>query len=96
MPEPIVAYWEALPVWITFGLKVLALLLLLGIAIWGWVRWPKREAARLALKIRDAKARADVEEKDRRAGDRRFRGPAGGRLGLPAIFRDYPRKQVRG
>jgi hypothetical protein len=59
MPEPIVAYWEALPIWITFGLAVLAALLL-AMAIW-W-RLPKREAARLALKIRDAKARVDVED----------------------------------
>jgi Pentapeptide repeats (8 copies) len=64
MPEPIVAYWEALPVWITFGLKVLAALLLLGIAVWGWVRWPKRVAARLALD--DPQARADVEDNFRK------------------------------
>ena len=62
MPAPIAAYWEALPVWITFGLAVLAALLV-AIAIWWlWWRLPKREAARLALKIRDAKARADVED----------------------------------
>ena len=64
MPEPIVAYWEALPVWDTFGLKVLAALLLLGIAVWGWVRWPKRVATRLALD--DPKARADVEDNFRK------------------------------
>jgi hypothetical protein len=66
MPELIVAYWEALPVWITFGLAVLAVLLL-AIAIWWlWWRLPKREAARLALKIRDAKARADIEDNYRK------------------------------
>jgi uncharacterized protein YjbI with pentapeptide repeats len=66
MPAPIVAYWEALPAWITFGLAVLAALLL-AIAIW-WVWWrlPKREVARLALKIRDPKARADVEDNIRK------------------------------
>jgi uncharacterized protein YjbI with pentapeptide repeats len=64
MPEPIVAYWEALPVWDTFGLKVLAALLLLWIAVWGWVWWPKRVAARLALD--DPKARADVEDNFRK------------------------------
>jgi Pentapeptide repeats (8 copies) len=64
MPEPIVAYWEALSVWTTFGLKVLAALLLLGIAVWGWVWWPKRVAARLALD--DPKARADVEDNFRK------------------------------
>jgi uncharacterized protein YjbI with pentapeptide repeats len=62
MPEPIAAYWEAFPVWITFGLAILAALLL-AIGIW-WLWWslPKREVARLSLKIRDAKARADVED----------------------------------
>ena len=62
MPAPIVAYWEALPVWITFGLAVLAALLVATAIWWLWWRLPKREAARLALKIRDAKARADVED----------------------------------
>jgi hypothetical protein len=62
MPAPIVAYWEALPAWITLGLAVLAALLV-AIAIWWlWWRLPKREANRLALKIRDAKARADIED----------------------------------
>jgi hypothetical protein len=62
MPEPIVAYWEALPAWITLGLAVLAALLLALAIWWLWWRWPKLEAARLTLKIRDAKARADVED----------------------------------
>jgi hypothetical protein len=63
MPEPIVTYWEALPVWITLGLAVLAALLL-AIAIWWlWWRLPKQKAARLTLKTRDAKARADVERR---------------------------------
>jgi uncharacterized protein YjbI with pentapeptide repeats len=65
MPKPIVAYGEALPDWIT-GLAVLAALLL-AIAIgWLWWWWPKREVARLALKIRDPKARADVEDNYRK------------------------------
>jgi uncharacterized protein YjbI with pentapeptide repeats len=66
MPAPIVAYWEALPAWITFGLAVLAALLLAAAIWWLWWRLPKREAARLALKIRDAKARADVEDNYRK------------------------------
>jgi uncharacterized protein YjbI with pentapeptide repeats len=75
MPAPIVAYWnarlaywEAIPddVRITLGLAVLAALLL-AIAIWWlWWRLPKREVARLALKIRDPKARADVEDNYRK------------------------------
>jgi pentapeptide repeat protein len=66
MLAPIVAYWEGLPAWITDGLTVLAALLL-GIGIWWlWWRLPKREADRLALKIRDAKARADVEDNYRK------------------------------
>jgi uncharacterized protein YjbI with pentapeptide repeats len=62
MPEPIVFYWEVLYEhgWITGGLAVLAAL---AIAIWWlWWRLPKREVARLSLKIRDPKARADVED----------------------------------
>jgi hypothetical protein len=48
---------------ITIGLAVLAALLLLGIAVWwAWWRLPKQQVARLALKIRDARARADVED----------------------------------
>jgi hypothetical protein len=66
MPTPIVAYWEALPAWIPFGLAVLAALLLALAIWWLWWRLPKREAARLALKIRDAKARADVEDNYRK------------------------------
>ena len=66
MLAPIVAYWEALPVWITFGLAVLAALLLATAIWWLWWRLPKREAARLALKIRDPKARADVEDNYRK------------------------------
>jgi hypothetical protein len=63
MPEPIVVFWEALPAGITFGLVVLAALLL-AIGIWWlWWRLPKRKAARLTLKTRDAKARADVERR---------------------------------
>jgi Pentapeptide repeats (8 copies) len=66
MPAPIVAYWEALPAWIPIGLAVLAALLL-AIAIWWlWWRLPKREVARLALKVRDAKARADIEDNYRK------------------------------
>jgi Pentapeptide repeats (8 copies) len=66
MPAPIVAYWEALPAWIPFGLAALAALLLAVAIWWLWWRLPKREAARLALKIRDAKARADVEDNYRK------------------------------
>jgi pentapeptide repeat protein len=58
LPQPIV--------WITFGLAVLAALLLAIGIWWSWWRLPKREAARLALKIRDAKARADVEDNYRK------------------------------
>jgi uncharacterized protein YjbI with pentapeptide repeats len=61
MPAPI--NWEA--VGITIGLAVLAVLL--GRAVW-WLWWqlPKREVAGLALKIRDARARADVEDNYRK------------------------------
>jgi uncharacterized iron-regulated membrane protein len=72
MPEPIGAYWEALPVWITFGLAVLAALLLLWIAIWGWVRWPKRKAARLTLE--SPKDRADVEDNFRKTAGQAIGG----------------------
>jgi uncharacterized iron-regulated membrane protein len=76
MPQPIIAYWEALPVWITFGLAVLAALLL-AIAIWWlWWRLPKREVARLALKIRDARARADVEDNYRKTVGQALGGAA--------------------
>src|ERR1700722_19735203 len=51
---------------ITIGLAVLAALLLAIAVWWSWWRLPKREAARLALKIRDAKARADVEDNYRK------------------------------
>ena len=47
---------------ITIGLAVLAALLL-G---WLWWRLPKWEVARLSLKIRDPKARADVEDNFRK------------------------------
>jgi hypothetical protein len=60
---------------ITIGLAVLAALLL-GIAVWWlWWRLPKREVARLALKIRDARARADVEDNYRKTVGRRSAVP---------------------
>jgi hypothetical protein len=51
---------------ITIGLAVIAALLLTLAIWWLWWRLPKREAARLALKIRDAKARSDVEDNYRK------------------------------
>jgi uncharacterized protein YjbI with pentapeptide repeats len=61
---------------ITLGLAVIAALLL-GIW-WVWWRLPKREVARLALKIRDPKARADVEDN--------FRKTVGQALGGAAVL----------
>jgi hypothetical protein len=54
---------------ITIGLAIIAALL--GIAVvwclwWLWWRLPKRQVALLALKIRDPKARADVEDNFRK------------------------------
>ena len=66
MPASIVAYWEDLPAWLTTWLTVLAALLVGAGLWWLWWRLPRREAARLALKIRDAKARADVEDNYRK------------------------------
>src|SRR3984957_9246508 len=76
MPAPIAAYWEALPVWITIGLAVLAALLLATAIWWLWWRLPKREAAQLSLKIRDAKARADVEDNYRKTVGQALGGAA--------------------
>jgi hypothetical protein len=63
MPE-LIAYWKALleDLWIIIGLAVLVALLV--IAAWGWLCWPKRVVARLALN--DPKARADVEDNFRK------------------------------
>ena len=64
MLESILGYSITLPGWITFGLPVLAALLL-AIAIWWlWWRWPKRKAARLGLT--DPKDRAEVEDNYRK------------------------------
>jgi hypothetical protein len=76
MPAPNRRFWGAnMPLpedfRITMGFAVLgALLLAIGIW-WLWWRLPKREVARLALKIRDPKARADIEDSYRRPSDRR-------------------------
>jgi hypothetical protein len=72
MPAPIAVSWEA--AWIAAGLAVLGALLL---ALW-WVWWrlPKREADRLSLKIRDAKARADVEDNYRKTVGQALGGAA--------------------
>jgi uncharacterized protein YjbI with pentapeptide repeats len=51
---------------ITVGLAVLAALLLAIAVWWLWWRLPKREVARLSLKIRDPKARADVKDNFRK------------------------------
>jgi Pentapeptide repeats (8 copies) len=63
---------------VTLGLAVLAALLLAMAIWWVWWRLPRREAARLALKIRDAKARADVEDN--------FRKTVGQALGGAAVL----------
>ncbi len=57
---------------ITTGLVVLAALL--GIAVW-WLL-PKQQVARLALKIRDPKARADVEDNYRKTVGQALGGAA--------------------
>jgi Pentapeptide repeats (8 copies) len=90
MPEPIVAYWEARPVWLTFGLTVLAALLLLGIAIWGWVRWPKRKAARLTLE--SPKDRADVEDNFRKTAGQAIGGFAV-LLGVGSAYWQFTQQQ---
>ena len=59
---------------ITIWLAVLAALL--GAAVWWWL--PKQQVARLALKIRDPKARADVEDN--------FRKTVGQALGGAAVL----------
>jgi uncharacterized protein YjbI with pentapeptide repeats len=51
---------------ITIGLAVLAALLLAVAVWWLWWRLPKQQVAQLALKIRDAKARADIEDNYRK------------------------------
>jgi hypothetical protein len=56
---------------------VTAMVLLFGIW-WLWWRLPKRQASRLALKIRDPKARADVEDN--------FRKTVGQALGGAAVL----------
>jgi uncharacterized iron-regulated membrane protein len=51
---------------IIIGLAVLATLPLAIVVWWLWWRLPKREVARLSLKIRDPKARADIEDNYRK------------------------------
>ena len=63
---------------ITIGLVVLAALPLAVAVWWVWWRLPKRVADRLALKIRDPKARADVEDN--------FRKTVGQALGGAAVL----------
>jgi hypothetical protein len=62
----------------TIGLAGIAALLLAIAVWWLWWRLPKREVARLALKIRDPKARADVEDN--------FRKTVGQALGGVAVL----------
>ncbi len=55
------------------GPKVKSDRLLVGAAVWWlWWRLPKQQVARLALKICDLKARADVENNFRYYGDSLF------------------------
>lgn len=63
---------------IIIGLAVIAALLVLAFLWWSWWWLPKQQVARLALKIRDQKARADVEDN--------FRKTVGQALGGVAVL----------
>src|SRR4051794_16617483 len=75
-----------LPSWLsTAALFVAVGLLIVGLAfIWWWV--PKRHANRLRLKIRDLKARADIEDNYRKTLSQLF---GGGAVLLGAAFAYY-------
>jgi hypothetical protein len=63
---------------IIFALAAIAALLVVTAIWWLWWRLPKQQADRLALKIRDAKARVDVEDN--------FRKTVGQALGGAAVL----------
>ena len=63
---------------IIFALATVAALLMVTAIWWLWWRLPKQEVARLSLKIRDAKARVDVEDN--------FRKTVGQALGGAAVL----------
>jgi hypothetical protein len=69
-------WWVGLPGWLMIATVIaLAPPLVYG-AWWLWWRWPKREVNRLALKTRDPKARADVEDNFRKTAGQLIGGAA--------------------
>jgi uncharacterized protein YjbI with pentapeptide repeats len=69
-------WWVGLPGWLIIATAIaLAPPLVYG-AWWLWWRWPKREVNRLALKTRDPKARADVEDNFRKTAGQLIGGAA--------------------
>jgi hypothetical protein len=64
--------------WIVIAIAIAAAALLLWGLWWLWWQLPKRQVARLTLKIRDPKARADVEDN--------FRKTVGQALGGAAVL----------
>jgi uncharacterized protein YjbI with pentapeptide repeats len=88
--------WRWLPkqgnIWIVVAIAVDAILVLLAAIWWLWWRLPQRQVARLALKIRDPKARADTEDNFRKTVGQAL-GGAAVLIGAGAAYLQFTQQQ---
>jgi uncharacterized protein YjbI with pentapeptide repeats len=81
--------WESIAI---IGIAVIGAVVSLWGTWWLWWRLPKRHVARLALKIRDPKARADVEDNFRKTVGQAL-GGAAVLIGAAAAYMQFTQQQ---
>ena len=80
------------PTWIVIAVVIDTALLLVAAIWWLWWRWPGRQVARLSLKIRDPKARADTEDNFRKTVGQVL-GGAAVLIGAGAAYLQFTQQQ---
>jgi uncharacterized protein YjbI with pentapeptide repeats len=80
------------PTWIVIAVAIDAALLLVAAIWWLWWRLPGRQVAGLSLKIRDPKARADVEDNFRKTVGQAL-GGAAVLIGAGAAYLQFTQQQ---
>jgi len=96
LPWVISWLWQWLPkqwdAWIMVAIAADAALMAVAAIWWLWWRLPRRQVARLSLKIRDPKARADVEDNFRKTVGQAL-GGAAVLIGAVAAYLQFTQQQ---